>query len=223
MAFFMIILFIYGVIVFFNHLSKSEQAERARLAQLKQQKLEEERLLEKELEKQELEKAKRRYQYKLKHNKFEAGETIFKEVDLKIAGYSFYQENLNLIFEELKQQFPDFQKDLSDYRKSDFYDGEIMYEWNIPVNDNVQLVREPTNEHDTNAVAVLINRKKVGYLKKRLAKKLNRYIDYKDNNINVSAEVIGGKWKALSSDGSRMTRGTKVSIEVRLHLEIIRK
>lgn len=55
-------------------------------------------------------------------------------------------------------------------------------------NQKLDLVREPQNEYDKNAIAVYCNENKVGYLKKELAFEIANKID---NGANLECRVVG--------------------------------
>ena len=96
-------------------------------------------------------------------------------VPIDISGESFYQDALIRVIGEPNQ------------------DG---YEVTI----NGLLVRDPQNEHDSNAVKCLIHGNIVGYVNRQEAKDISRYMDA--NNIQellVACDVTGG-WNRGKND-----------------------
>ena len=61
---------------------------------------------------------------------------------------------------------------------------------------NVQLIEEPENEHDPNAIKVVIDGVHVGYIKAGSCSHVKKLL--RENKISsISAEISGGKYKML--------------------------
>jgi len=78
-------------------------------------------------------------------------------------------------------------------------DGVTVYEYNFPTYA-ATFEFEPTNEHDPNAIKVLIKGIHVGYVKKGSCSRVRNLIS--QNNIkSISAKIYGGKSKCLYISG----------------------
>lgn len=75
----------------------------------------------------------------------------------------------------------------------------------LKVGDELKLVREPTNEHDPNAIAVYSSADKIGYIKKDLARDLHIALDNKYTVI-CKVETITGQDKD--------NQGVNISIKI---------
>lgn len=103
---------------------------------------------------------------KANENNFEAGEIIFKSTNVHVIGTKYRDT------EEIVKLY----KNLN---------AESLYE----NTENVLLEKEPTNPADQHAIKVIVADAFIGYLKKDIAKQLNRYIDYENNKIKCIANI----------------------------------
>lgn len=65
----------------------------------------------------------------------------------------------------------------------------------------VKLVAEPKNEHDPNAIKVLINGKMIGYVPSELCLDLKQ-IMHDNPHYGLSSYIHGGKYKIISTNGN---------------------
>lgn len=115
--------------------------------------------------------------------------------NFNVAGTSFHQEAIeelgseNSLYEYTKKELID-----------DGYEDEKIYQYEF-FPEKVELVEEPENPHDPNAIKVIVDGAHIGYIKAGSCahvKKLLRSGTVSD----ISAEIYGGKFKILSSDDS---------------------
>ena len=115
-----------------------------------------------------------------------------KEETFKIAGVSFRQEALA----KLGQKNPDYLLKDADLKKRypTGYVYEYIYKPVVP-----ELVPEPENEHDPNAIAVYANGEKVGYIKKGSTSRVRNIL--RDRKVNaMRLQVKGGNRRGYFSD-----------------------
>lgn len=116
-----------------------------------------------------------------------------KTVRFKIAGCSFYEKTIktlrsdNYTYELSKQDL---------YYKTDFYEKVFKYNFDT---SNPQLIPEPDNEHDPNAVAVYVKCQKIGYIKKGNCSRVKNLMK-KDLIKGMNVELYGGPYKRLVGD-----------------------
>ena len=79
-------------------------------------------------------------------------------------------------------------------------------------NEPVQLIPEPTNQHDPNAVKVLINDIFVGYVPKEDCEAVKVFLQYP---LRITAEISGGDYKIVYSDASEQMFSEPLTIRVR--------
>lgn len=79
-----------------------------------------------------------------------------------------------------------------------YLDDDRIYEFDFTVN-KVELIEEPTNEYDPNAIKVVIDDVHVGYIKKGSCSHVKKLM--RENKIkNLEADIHGGKYKCLEYD-----------------------
>lgn len=89
-------------------------------------------------------------------------------------------------------------------KKYDLPDNELIkldkfrqFEYYFPI-DDVQLIPEPDNLFDKNAIAVYINNVKIGYVPAVITDVIARYMVLPHT---VTASIRGGRYKELTLDG----------------------
>ena len=117
----------------------------------------------------------------------------------KIAGTSYRQDAIR----SLGEKNPDFSLTKREMFKRD--PDEQLYEYTFNPK-KVELVPEPENPHDPNAIMVLIDGAHVGYIKSGSCAHLLKVIR-EDRIEKIEANIFGGKCKYLCSfdaDASRL-------------------
>lgn len=110
-----------------------------------------------------------------------------------IAGTSYRQKEIESLGEE-NYLYSLGKKELID----DFMTDQKIYKYDFfPV--SVELVDEPDNPHDPNAIKVIIDGIHVGYIKKGSCSHIKKLVK-NDLISSISAEIHGGRYKYISSD-----------------------
>lgn len=108
----------------------------------------------------------------------------------RIAGTSFRQKEIESLGEE---------NPIYEYSKKELVDegfeDEKIYFYNFSPS-SVELIEEPDNSYDPNAIKVLIDRVHVGYVKKGSCSHIKKLL-HSGNIIKLDAEIHGGKYKYL--------------------------
>ncbi len=99
--------------------------------------------------------------------------------------------------------------------KDEYAPYDKIYEYEYPVK-TVELVPEPDNEVDHNAIAVHINGEKVAYIKKGSTSRVRNLLA--DGDKKITAEVYGGRYKMVDEDED--DRLTVVKDEHRIKIKI---
>lgn len=124
----------------------------------------------------------------------------------KLAGTSFRQNDIIELGEE-NDCYTWTKKEIVEYGMED----ENIYQL-IFSPESVELIEEPDNEYDPNAVKVVIDGIHVGYIKKGSCSHIKKLI--KENKIiEITGEILGGKYKRVSSDYDLMEDKTTYSLE----------
>ena len=111
----------------------------------------------------------------------------------KVTGTSHYLDNIM----ELAYDNVDFE-----YTKKELieagYENERIFKYDFSIK-SFELVPEPTNEYDPNAIKVLADGLIVGYIKAGSCKHINKVIA--ENRIEkISGKIEGGKYKYIGYD-----------------------
>lgn len=110
-----------------------------------------------------------------------------------VAGVKSYIDNIM----ELVNENPDYDMSKKEIIES-CMDGEKIYQYFLNVK-KVELVPEPTNEHDANAVKVILDGVHVGYIKKGSCSHIKKLLA--NNSIkSMSADIVCGKYKLVYED-----------------------
>lgn len=117
-----------------------------------------------------------------------------KRERFRITGIQYYQDDF---VEELGEYNYDYDETAS-VLKETYYDGDKIYQYDF-LNLKAELVPEPDNEYDSNAVAVLANGIKVGHVKKGSCTRVKNLLKSPDF-VGIEIKITGGKYKALYED-----------------------
>lgn len=120
-----------------------------------------------------------------------------KTENFKVAGVTQYTK----AFLTLGEKNDDY--DLSNAEiKQEYGDGDRIFQYEFfPA--KVELIPEPENEYDPNAVMVVVDGEKIGYIKKGNCTHVKNLLAQGD--ARVSVEIGGGKYKDVLEDDDRLT------------------
>lgn len=111
----------------------------------------------------------------------------------KIAGTSFRQVDIESLGDE-NDIYTWTKKEIIDYGMTD----QKIYQLEFSP-ETVELVEEPDNKYDANAVKVIVDNVLIGYIKKGSCAHIKKLIR-EDRIKKITAEIYGGKYKLVSSD-----------------------
>ena len=118
-----------------------------------------------------------------------------EEASFKVNGLFYHMENV----EAIGQPNPDYKKTKSALIKEGKTEDKIYKTiYGIPM---CELVREPDNEHDKNAIRVEVDHRLIGYISKRQNKALLKIMDEK-KILTSDVMIVGGPYKMIGADGS---------------------
>jgi len=136
----------------------------------------------------------------------------FKTTSFLVAGIYYREADVieNLLFEN-----PDFEMRKKEIIECCMEDMDIYkYE---PFYGHADLVPEPDNPHDPNAIKVVVHGVHIGYVPAKKTKSIKKILD-SNNVIEIGCEIYGGPYKILPDEGADIERGktdikSKISIE----------
>lgn len=114
-----------------------------------------------------------------------------KSENFKVAGTSYRQRELESLCEE-NIFFSCTKRELID----DGYVDERIYKYESNLSD-VQIIPEPDNPYDPQALKVVIDNIHIGYIKKGSTGRVRNLLK---NNPKITAEIQGGPYKIIYSD-----------------------
>lgn len=132
----------------------------------------------------------------------------------KVVGCNYRQD----VLQTLGSANPNYTLKKTELIKKNLIDT-CIYEYTFPVLE-AELVPEPTNEYDSNAIMVLVDGNLIGYIKAGSCSRVKKLID--SNSIKkIDAIIYGGNYKAveLCENGAHSMSSRKGEIRVRLEIE----
>lgn len=137
---------------------------------------------------------KKRYSVSVDLNEENARKSCgYVERTYHAAGTTFHEDAIL----SLSSENPDYEMSKRDLIDSGMTDERIWeYEFDP---SNVQLIPEPENPHDHNAVKVIVDGEHVGYIKKGSCKHILKLIS-EDRILKIDCEIGGGNYKIVSED-----------------------
>lgn len=135
-----------------------------------------------------------------------------KKTTFLVAGI-YYREDAvidNLLFEN-----PDFEMTKKEIIECCMEDMDIYkYE---PFYGYAELVPEPDNPHDPNAIKVIVDGIHIGYVPAKRTKSIKKILD-SNNVIAIGCEIFGGPYKILPDENADIERG-KSDIKSRICID----
>lgn len=118
----------------------------------------------------------------------------YKTYDFKVAGVAYHEQELldNIMYEN----------DDYNMKKSELIDldmvNERIYKYE-PDFMNVELVPDPTNEHDPNAIKVVVDDVHIGYVPEKKTSKVKKILD-KNEIIALACAISGGPYRYIKEN-----------------------
>lgn len=137
----------------------------------------------------------------------EVVETPTEMIEIKVAGFDFYQNELK---ELLTMPNEDYSLSAKAFREEVFdrcyqFDTEWL---------SAEIVPEPENEFDPNALAVYVDGVRIGYVPRKDQAKVNSVTP-----TSVDVEIYGGKFKDLDEDDNIIKGETPYKANLYLTVE----
>ena len=94
------------------------------------------------------------------------------------------------------------------YTNSDIKeDGYEVYQYWLTEKDTIQLVPEPENPYDQNAIMVVHDRMgKIGYIPRTDNVDLAKFLEEANNNVKITINLDGGPYKIYDEDQEKIIR-----------------
>ncbi|MCZ0667474.1 HIRAN domain-containing protein [[Ruminococcus] gnavus] len=113
-----------------------------------------------------------------------------KTDNFKVAGISSYMDNLM----ELAYENDDYEKTKKQIVDDFMYDEKI-FQYDFLVS-KVELIPEPENEYDSNAVKVVVDGVHIGYIKKGSCSRVKNLLS-SGRVTDIDCSIFGGKYKVV--------------------------
>lgn len=100
----------------------------------------------------------------------------------------------------------------------EYSEGDKIFEYEFDTTP-LELVPEPENEFDSNAIKVMVNGIKVGYIKKGSTAHLKNLLDSPDFS-GKSIEIYGGKFKEIDDDDNIVNDEMDIYADLEIYTRI---
>lgn len=135
-----------------------------------------------------------------------------KKITFLVAGI-YYREDA--VIDNLLYENPDFGMTKKEIIECCMEDTDIYkYE---PFYGSAELVPEPDNPHDPNAIKVMVDGIHIGYVPAKRTKSIKKILD-SNNVIAIGCEIFGGPYKVLPDEDADIERG-KTDIKSRICID----
>ena len=125
----------------------------------------------------------------------------------EVAGIYNYKENISKLATPMKKW------SMTDEQLIQKYPGKKIYK-NYYANEPLQLVYEPTNPYDPNAIKVFINNLHVGYVPKEQCTRIKQILE--TGAVTITATVSGGDSKIIYANGIKEEYSEPMNIKIRV-------
>lgn len=133
---------------------------------------------------------------------------IFHE-DFLLMGTNYHKEEADIAADFLSEGVHYFGKDNKSLKSYMLETYKPVYKYNKLKTVDVQLLPEPSNPHDKNAVKVLVNNIFVGYLPAVIASQISSYIANPNYRYDAILTGRGGPYKTLNIETERVVTREK--------------
>lgn len=127
--------------------------------------------------------------------------TPYRYFDFNVAGISFHEKEILRMLTEENEDWNMSKRDIIECCLTD----ERIYRYG-GITTNVELVPEPDNPYDPNAVKVIADNIHIGYVPAKITGPVKKIIQNKD--CVISCEFIGGEYKILTEEYDDMADKT---------------
>lgn len=129
--------------------------------------------------------------------------------DFLLMGTNYHQEEAEIAADFLSKGIHYFGKDNKSLKSYMLETYKPVYKYNKLKTVDVQLLPEPSNPHDKNAVKVLVNNIFVGYLPAVIASQISSYIANPNYRYDAILTGRGGPYKTLNIETERVVSREK--------------
>lgn len=142
------------------------------------------------------------------NGKYVKEERIPDGAGFEVAGLDYHMNEIRSFMEEIKKFKMSREK-----LKEMGYVGKKIYHYYFKVH-TVQLIPEPTNPHDPNAIKVLINNVHIGYVPRNDTRVVSQIMG--SGEVELSAFVSGGEYRLITSKIGDQIYSEPLRIEIRM-------
>ena len=139
-----------------------------------------------------------------------------KHVNFTVHGEFYHKDAI----ESIGIHNPDFDLSLNEFEKKYPKEGTEAYKYSFNIT-SVDLVPEPNNPHDPNAIKVMMNGAHVGYITAQGTARVKEYLE-SGNIESITGKITGGpvRYTTVSSNGNyyAQERDTNYDARFTMHL-----
>lgn len=121
---------------------------------------------------------------------------MIRDVEFRVAGVTHHVSNIRALATEPNEEYSRSNKELLE----DYQDGDRIYKMEADISVPVELVPEPTNRYDPNAIKVVADGRFIGYIKKLETDRVRELLASPDFKGVRLGEICYGDVKLIVED-----------------------
>ncbi|MDS1367907.1 HIRAN domain-containing protein [Streptococcus suis] len=145
----------------------------------------------------------------------------------RVAGVTNYKNAVNAACNDIADEYgvPELTKYYRDLSSSEIREelegfSDKIFKYEDMSTSDVELVAEPDNQYDPNAIKILILDNFVGYVPAKIAKKINKYIVNDQYFDTAYAEIVGGPYKEFDYAEDKVVTNNDLDVGFEISLTI---
>ncbi|WP_421432290.1 HIRAN domain-containing protein [Streptococcus suis] len=145
----------------------------------------------------------------------------------RVAGVTNYKKAVKAACNDIADEYgvPELTKYYRDLSSSEIREelegfSDKIFKYEDMSTSNVELVAEPDNQYDPNAIKILILDHFVGYVPAKIAKKINKYIVDDQYFDTAYAEIVGGPYKEFDYIEDKVVTNNDLDVGFEISLTI---
>ncbi|MCK1259856.1 HIRAN domain-containing protein [Streptococcus suis] len=145
----------------------------------------------------------------------------------RVAGVTNYKKAVKAACSDIADEYgvPELTKYYRDLSSSEIREelegfSDKIFKYEDMSTSDVELVAEPDNQYDPNAIKILILDNFVGYVPAKIAKKINKYIVDDQYFDTAYAEIVGGPYKEFDYAEDKVVTNNDLDVGFEIALTI---
>ncbi|MEF9623001.1 HIRAN domain-containing protein [Streptococcus dysgalactiae] len=154
--------------------------------------------------------------------------TTIEEISFRVAGVTNYKKSVKQACHDIAEDngIPEYSKYYSNLTTKEIREelkefGDRIFKYQDLSATDVELIPEPDNKYDNNAIKVLIFNNFVGYVPSKIARTIRHYFEDDKYSFISVAEVKGGPYKEWDDYEEKVITNNDLDIGFEIYLSIV--